>query len=393
MGPFVPEFISNELNLIVAFVVGIAFGFVLEQAGFSSSRRLAGQFYGYDFTVLRVFFTAGVTAMTGVLILGWAGLLDLDLIYVNPTWLWPAVVGGLIMGLGFVLGGYCPGTSVCAVAIGKIDAMWFVGGGFLGILLYGEFFSLYSEFHESSALGPLKIYETLGMPAGVFALLLIVVAVGAFIGTSYLEKRISKEAPAFRFPVKEHRYAMAALLVAGVLLLFLPDRKTGTMEMVQKTEYKAKHPVQTMDVDEFAFRLLDRDPKLAIIDLRSSEAFKESPLPGSVSATLRDLFGKELLPLLSRRHVVKVFLADDIEKAEAAYRIADRLGFENIRVLDGGMKGFEAVILKHEGIEKANADTKRFRERAGTQLPVMMTEYKAKANRKPKVQKKIQGGC
>ncbi|PKL32870.1 MAG: sulfurtransferase, partial [Spirochaetae bacterium HGW-Spirochaetae-10] len=79
MGPFVPEFISNELNLIVAFVVGIAFGFVLEQAGFSSSRRLAGQFYGYDFTVLRVFFTAGVTAMTGVLILGWAGLLDLDL--------------------------------------------------------------------------------------------------------------------------------------------------------------------------------------------------------------------------------------------------------------------------------------------------------------------------
>jgi len=99
------------------------------------------------------------------------------------------------------------------------------------------------------------------------------------------------------------------------------------------------------------------------------------------------------LPLLSRRHVVKVFLADDIEKAEAAYRIADRLGFENIRVLDGGMKGFEAVILKHEGIEKANADTKRFRERAGTQLPVMMTEYKAKANRKPKVQKKIQGGC
>jgi rhodanese-related sulfurtransferase len=177
------------------------------------------------------------------------------------------------------------------------------------------------------------------------------------------------------------------------LLLFLPDRKTGTMEMVQKTEYKAKHPVQTMDVDEFAFRLLDRDPKLAIIDLRSSDAFKESPLPGSVSATLRDLFGKELLPLLSRRHVVKVFLADDIEKAEAAYRIADRLGFENIRVLDGGMKGFEAVILKHEGIEKANADTKRFRERAGTQLPVMMTEYKAKANRKPKVQKKIQGGC
>ena len=41
-------------------------------------------------------------------------MLDLDAIYVNPTWLVPAIVGGVIMGLGFILGGYCPGTSICA---------------------------------------------------------------------------------------------------------------------------------------------------------------------------------------------------------------------------------------------------------------------------------------
>ncbi len=65
MGPFVPDLISDQLNLVVALFLGIGFGFVLEQAGFSSSRRLAGVFYGYDFTVLRVFFTAAVTAMSG----------------------------------------------------------------------------------------------------------------------------------------------------------------------------------------------------------------------------------------------------------------------------------------------------------------------------------------
>ena len=69
MGPFVPDIISDELNLVVALLLGIAFGAVLEQAGFSSSRKLAGVFYGYDFTVLRVFFTAGVTAMLGVILL------------------------------------------------------------------------------------------------------------------------------------------------------------------------------------------------------------------------------------------------------------------------------------------------------------------------------------
>lgn len=392
MGPFVPEFISNELNLIVAFVVGIAFGFVLEQAGFSSSRRLAGQFYGYDFTVLRVFFTAGLTAMIGVLILGWAGLLDLDMIYINPTWLWPAIVGGIIMGAGFVLGGYCPGTSLCALAIGKIDALWFVGGAFIGILLYGEFFSLYSDFHESGSLGPIQIFDTLGISPGLFALLLIIVAIVAFAATSHLEKRINRAAPAFQFPVKEHRYAMLVLLAAGVISLFLPDRKTGTIEMVQQADYRMQHPVSFMDADEFAFRLLDRDPRLAVIDLRPVKTV-DLPLPGSVPATIEDIFGKPLLTLLSRRHVVKVFVADDQEQAETAYRVAERLGFENLRVLKGGMQEFEALIFRNEGIETTNEDTRRFRRRAATELPVVLTEYKNRAKKKPVVQKRIQGGC
>src|SRR5512147_1403243 len=109
MGPLVPEIIGNELNYVVALFVGIAFGFVLEQAGFSSSKKLAGVFYGYDFTVLRVFFTAGVTAMSGVIILGYLGWLDTNFIYINPTYLQAAILGGVIMGFGFIIGGYCPG--------------------------------------------------------------------------------------------------------------------------------------------------------------------------------------------------------------------------------------------------------------------------------------------
>src|SRR5512140_669336 len=154
MGPFVPDLISDQLNLVVALILGIAFGFVLEQAGFSSSRRLVGVFYGYDFTVLRVFFTAAVTAMSGVILLGYLGFLDMDAIFVNPMWLRPAIVGGIIMGLGFILGGYCPGTSVCAASIGKVDALFFVGGGLLGVLLFGELFPLYHRFFESTARGP-----------------------------------------------------------------------------------------------------------------------------------------------------------------------------------------------------------------------------------------------
>ena len=70
MGPFVPDLISDQLNLVVALILDIAFGFVLEQAGFSSSRRLAGVFYSYDFTVLRVFFARGsLRAASSILLL------------------------------------------------------------------------------------------------------------------------------------------------------------------------------------------------------------------------------------------------------------------------------------------------------------------------------------
>jgi beta-glucuronidase len=42
------------------------------------------------------------------------------------------------MGVGFVVGGFCPGTSVCGAAVGKIDGMVFVLGGLFGILIFGD---------------------------------------------------------------------------------------------------------------------------------------------------------------------------------------------------------------------------------------------------------------
>ncbi|MCK5206688.1 MAG: sulfurtransferase, partial [Cyclobacteriaceae bacterium] len=100
MGPLVPSIISDEFDLIIAIILGFGFGFILEQAGFSSSKKLVGLFYGYNFVVLKVFFTAGITAMIGVLAFSHFGLLDISLIYVNPTFLKSAIVGGLVMGVG-----------------------------------------------------------------------------------------------------------------------------------------------------------------------------------------------------------------------------------------------------------------------------------------------------
>lgn len=183
---------AQFINLLSAFLVGTGFGFALEQGGFSSSRKLAGMFYGYDATVLKVFFTAAIVAMIGARILSSLDLLDMDLVFHNPYYIGPAIVGGIIMGAGFVMGGFCPGTGICAAAIGKIDAFIFLLGGTVGAFLFAETYPLMKDFLVSGNRGPVKLSDTLGLSDSVFIFLVTVIAIGMFWLAEKAEKRFAR---------------------------------------------------------------------------------------------------------------------------------------------------------------------------------------------------------
>ncbi|NJM16402.1 MAG: YeeE/YedE family protein, partial [Bacteroidales bacterium] len=188
MAPFIIyDVISANTNHLLAFVIGIGFGYVLESSGFSSSRKLAGVFYGYDAVVLKVFFTAAVTGALGLLFLSLFGWLDLKSVYINPTYMSSAIAGGVIMGAGFIMGGFCPGTSVCAAAIGKIDAMVFIAGLFIGVLIFAEGYPMWESLYMANFMGSPKLSETMGLSDGLLALLVIVAAVGMFYAAEWAE--------------------------------------------------------------------------------------------------------------------------------------------------------------------------------------------------------------
>ncbi|MCM2257038.1 MAG: YeeE/YedE family protein, partial [Vicinamibacteria bacterium] len=120
--PFYENGLFGEgASLLVALLIGIGFGFFLERAGFGSAKKLVSQFYLDDLAVFKVMFTAIVTAMLGTSVLAWAGALDLSLIGLVPTYWIAQIAGGLLLGVGFVVGGYCPGTGIAAAATGRID--------------------------------------------------------------------------------------------------------------------------------------------------------------------------------------------------------------------------------------------------------------------------------
>jgi uncharacterized membrane protein YedE/YeeE len=192
MAPFYKTgFFGDEVSFVIAFVIGISFGFWLERAGFGSARKLAAQFYLYDMTVLKVMFTAIITAMTGLLFFSLFGWIDLSLVYVNPTFLWPQIIGGLILGVGFVIGGYCPGTSIVAASTGKIDGFFFIGGAIAGMFIFSEIYTWIMDFHKSGAMGTMVISDWLSISVGVVGFAIIIMALLMFWGGEWLEQKFS----------------------------------------------------------------------------------------------------------------------------------------------------------------------------------------------------------
>jgi uncharacterized protein len=178
---------GDEASLVVAFLIGIGFGFFLERAGFGSARKLVSQFYLDDLSVFKVMFTAIVTAMLGVTYLAWAGILDLALVYLVPTYWAAQVVGGLVLGVGFVVGGYCPGTSIVATATGKLDGLVFVLGFAAGTLGFAVAFPLVKGLYLAGDAGTKTLPQITGLPYGALVFAVVLMAIGGFAGATWVE--------------------------------------------------------------------------------------------------------------------------------------------------------------------------------------------------------------
>ncbi len=193
IGPIISSgIVSPAWDNIFAVIIGMIMGFALESSGFSSSRKIIGTFFGYDFVVVKVFFTAAIVASIGLLYLSYFGLVDYSQLYIQPTFLTSAIVGGIIMGIGFSMGGFCPGTSLAAIGVGRIDGMVFFGGMFIGVFLFSESFSLFEKMYYSGSQGPKMINEVFGISPELFTFFLVLAAVGMFFGAAWVQKKVKK---------------------------------------------------------------------------------------------------------------------------------------------------------------------------------------------------------
>jgi hypothetical protein len=318
--------------------VGFAVGFVLEMAGFGDTRKLAAQFYLRDMTVLKVMFTG--IAVTAVLVAGASsfGLLDLQRVWVNPTFLWSEILGGLIMGVGFVVGGFCPGTSLVATATLKIDGVLFLLGAFVGVFAFGETVSGYEPFWLSSDFGRLTLPELLDAPMGVVVAGVVVLAIGAFAFAEWLEARLRGEAPRF----DRRRLAGAGALLALALITAVHGQPTPAQRWARIAPAK-RAQVQTraifVDPAEVVSLRKDLSVETEILDLRDEHDFNLFHVGGARRVAAPPARDPALLRRLLARpaHVVTFLIGNGEERAREAWEELTALGVTNLYVVEGGV--------------------------------------------------------
>lgn len=265
----------RQQGMVVATLIGIAFGFVLERAGFGRADKLAAQFYLRDMRVFKVMFSAIVTAMCGLMIASGIGLTDLRAIsesIASFTWIWPMLAGGFVLGIGFIVSGYCPGTSVVAMGSGNIDGLVTVAGVVTGTFAYTRLLRVpaVAGFHESGAKGPWFLYDVFGIAPEVLAGGITAVAVLAFVGAEKVEAWVRGEVKPERPARRRFAFATLALLaLAAVMTLAVPRPVAATVQ------------TPSIAASELARLVVDEPWRVRIFDVREPRAFAAARIPGS----------------------------------------------------------------------------------------------------------------
>ncbi len=346
--------LDSGAALAVSLLIGFGFGFALERAGFGSSRKLSGIFYFRDMTVLRVMFTAMITAMIGLHLALALGLVTPDQIYFLPTVYGAQVLGGLLFGIGFALGCWCPGTAAVGVASGRLDALIFLVGAALGSILFNELFDFIKPLYTWGDRGVQFAWEAMGLSAPFFVLIFSAIGVAAFWLAEWGERRVAGAGPYFGTPFL--KALSVIILVSALAVALLPP--VGTKGDLSSPDSAAEvamlHAMEAgddhLEPEALADRIMAGDPTLYVVDIRTPSEFTAFHLKGAVNIAAADL--PDSLAEAKNKGTIVLYSNGMTHPAQARDALA-RLGFNNVYLLTDGLQGFMERVLKPISLREA----------------------------------------
>lgn len=343
---------QNPWTYVVFGLIGFGFGFVLEISGFGNSKILAAQFYFKNLTVLKVMFGAIVTAMVLIFLSSALGILDFNLVYVPETHLWPGLLGGVIMGVGFIVGGFCPGTALVSASTFKVDGIVFSLGAAVGVWAFGETVQpVWNWWNNSGYYGRLTLMDVFHLPTGVVVLLVVLMALFMFWGGEKLEAKFGK-----KDLTKEPklRYFAAASLVLVALVVLVLGQPSVTQKWVaveaQKAPLLEQRAVQ-IHPGELLASLGDDKLNIIMLDVRGEADYNLFHIHGAVNIPLQNILS--VVPALltqsqTSTSTVVVLMSNDETAATEAWKVLVAEAVPNVYILEGGINNWISVF----GIEE-----------------------------------------
>ncbi len=155
---------------LYALLVGVAMGVLIQRVRASSPGMILANLRLENLSIIKFMAT---TIGVGMILVYALDLVAPQLLHfdVKPAYVIGVALGGLVFGVGFALGGYCPGTCVVGVGEGRRDAIVAVVGGVAGALVFTLLYNVLLEpVIKPMDLGKVRLQDYVHVPAILLAL-------------------------------------------------------------------------------------------------------------------------------------------------------------------------------------------------------------------------------
>ena len=159
----------------------------------------------------------------------------------------------------------------------------------------------------------------------------------------------------------------------GLIIAAIPENTTKQYKLdSQQLLNEMVEGNQFIVPDEVAHMLVQKDPSLQLIDVRSADEFDKFHLPGAINIPLNSILAEEWEDYVNQDVKMNVFYSNGVTKGNEAWMLTRKLGYENNYVLQGGLNYWAETIMNPEAPKNTVADDElakyNFRMAAGNAL-------------------------